>query len=500
MLTDDLKILVLEDSATDAELIKRLFIKERMNYTFKIAACKKDYLIALKDFKPDVILSDHSLPEFNSKEALKTSRQLFPDIPFILVTGAVSEEFAAEIIKSGADDFILKDRMARLPAALQAAVKQRVVAREQQEALEEAHKKIEQAKEREKLAIESSNIGIYDLDIRTKNMITSSRFNRICGLKKVGSENDYLDLIHPDDRKIVDRSHIESARTGRISYEVRIVKKNNGIAWIRNKGIIKKNKERIAERIIGSIMDVTEFKYLITQKDSFIGVASHELKTPITTIKAYAHILGDRLKKKGHLSEESLIQNIEKQIHRLSSLINNLLDSSKMVTGELEFRYSVFKMDDLVKGVTADLQITNDKKIVRELNAGDCKVRADWGKIEQVITNLVNNALKFSPEADHIVIRTFVTNTQVNLEVQDFGIGIQKENLEKIFQQFYREDIDLGYTFPGLGLGLFISSEIIKRERGKIKVISKEGKGSTFSFSLPCIKAQKQKSETIKQK
>ncbi len=121
----NLKILILEDSSTDAELIQRLLDKEKMNAEFHVAMDKKSFLKALKEFFPDVILSDNSLPQFNATEALRITRQRYIHIPFILVTGTVSEEYAADIIKAGADDYILKDRMARLPAAIEAAIKKR---------------------------------------------------------------------------------------------------------------------------------------------------------------------------------------------------------------------------------------------------------------------------------------------------------------------------------------------------------------------------------------
>lgn len=129
-----LKILILEDSISDADFIQRLLAKEPYQCTFSVAMNKKDYVQALEKFAPDVILSDNSLPQFNSTEALKLGRQILPHIPFILVTGTVSEEFAANIIKLGADDYILKDRMARLPAAIDAALKQRTAEKGREDA------------------------------------------------------------------------------------------------------------------------------------------------------------------------------------------------------------------------------------------------------------------------------------------------------------------------------------------------------------------------------
>lgn len=122
-----LKILLLEDSRTDAELIQRLLKKEKMNFEFHLSMNKADFLQSLEEFSPDVILSDNSMPKFDATEALEITRQWSLHIPFILVTGTVSEEFAANIIKQGADDYILKDRMTRLPGAIEATLKQRKI-------------------------------------------------------------------------------------------------------------------------------------------------------------------------------------------------------------------------------------------------------------------------------------------------------------------------------------------------------------------------------------
>ena len=236
---------------------------------------------------------------------------------------------------------------------------------------------------------------------------------------------------------------------------------------------------------MGVVTDITDIKYLLKQKDDFIGVASHELKTPVTTIKAYTQILQEMLNAKGESPELSIVKKVDKQVNKLTTLINDMLDATKMVSGRLEFTYSEFNFDDFIKETLNDLQLTMNKKIDLELFANNCIVNADKEKIEQAITNLVNNANKFSPQAENIIVRTYLKGGHVYCDVQDFGIGISDENINNLFQQFYR--ISNNNTFPGIGLGLYISSGIIKREGGNIWVKSVEGKGSTFSFSLPCI-------------
>ena len=128
-----LKILMLEDSETDAEIIQRLLKKTNSTFDFRLSMTENAYLRDLEEFKPDLILSDNSLPQFNASDALQVVRQQFQNIPFILVTGTVSEEFAARIIKQGADDYILKDRLARLPAAIDVALNQQKSEKEKQQ-------------------------------------------------------------------------------------------------------------------------------------------------------------------------------------------------------------------------------------------------------------------------------------------------------------------------------------------------------------------------------
>ncbi|MEP6594476.1 MAG: ATP-binding protein [Ginsengibacter sp.] len=489
-MANSLKILILEDDALHAELVQRLLRKEKMDCTFSLAMDKPSYVKALDEFHPHIILSDNSLPQFSAAEALEIMKQRSLHTPFILVTGNVSEEFAANIIKAGADDYILKDRLARLPSAIAAVLKQRRTEQEKQEIIEQSHHKIELAEERVRVAVEAANIGTFDIDLITEDLITSQRYDEIFGFNEARPLADYVALIHPEDIEIRDKAHELSKSTGKLFYEGRVIKKDKTLRWIRVAGIVQKNEKGIPLRLIGSLMDITEVKYLLKQKDDFIGMASHELKTPVTTLKAYTHILEEMLKKRGDITELTIIKNVDKQVTRLSSLVTNLLDVTKMISGRLESNQSNFKIDLLVLEVIKDLQLTIDKKISLQLSAGAYDVYADKDKIEQTISNLVNNAVKFSPAADSIIVRTFVKNNEVHLEVEDFGIGIKEENIKKIFGQFSRVEDDFEFTFPGLGLGLYISSEIIKNEGGKIWVESKEGKGSVFGFLLPCSKVK----------
>ncbi len=239
---------------------------------------------------------------------------------------------------------------------------------------------------------------------------------------------------------------------------------------------------------IGACVDITEQKQLQNQKDEFIGIASHELKTPVTSIKAYAQVLEAMFRKGGDERKANMIVKMNNQIDRLTNLIGDLLDVTKIQSGRLQFNDTLFDFNQLIQDMVEDLQRTTDKhQIITELKPiGD--VYADKDRIGQVLTNLVTNAIKYSPDAEKIIVQAEVVDHEVMVCVQDFGIGISHDKKDKVFEQFYRVSGDKQHTFPGLGLGLYISSEIIKREGGRIWVNSVQGKGSTFCFSLPIKK------------
>lgn len=236
---------------------------------------------------------------------------------------------------------------------------------------------------------------------------------------------------------------------------------------------------------IGACVDITEQKYLQQQKDDFIGIASHELKTPVTSLKAYTQVLERMLQKKGDTREADMIGRMDGQLNRLTSLIGDLLDVTKINSGKLQFNNQEFDFNASLEELLEDLQRTATKHSIVKKIVPAGFIYGDKERIGQVITNLVTNAIKYSPQSDKIIVHTTIDSNEITLCVQDFGIGIAGKNLDKVFEQFYRVSGEMQHTFPGLGLGLYISAEIIKREGGRIWVTSEEGKGSAFCFALP---------------
>lgn len=238
--------------------------------------------------------------------------------------------------------------------------------------------------------------------------------------------------------------------------------------------------------VVISNREVTDRKKLEQQKDEFISIASHELKTPITSLKAYTQVLltGTQAKEKS----QKLLQRMEMQIDKLTGLVSDLLDISKIEAGRLQFTYEKFAFDDLVNEVVETLQLTTSSHDIKQKGKSGIEVYGDRERLSQVLINLISNAVKYSPGADKVIVTTKVHKREntVGVSVQDFGVGIPKVQQARIFERFYRVGANKG--FPGLGLGLYISAEIIKRLNGKIWVESKKGEGATFSFTVPIAK------------
>jgi PAS domain S-box-containing protein len=235
--------------------------------------------------------------------------------------------------------------------------------------------------------------------------------------------------------------------------------------------------------------DITERRELDQRKDEFISMASHELKTPITALKGFTQLLHRRFKRRG--DEESLhfLARIDTQLNKLTKLISDLLDISKMQTGQLEYRMEVFDLDVLAQEVVENVQgTTQTHRLVLEKTAG-IHILGDRDRMGQVLINLLTNAIKYSPDADRVIMQVAADGENALVSVQDFGIGIAEAYQEKIFERFYQVSEPEEKTYPGLGIGLYIVRQIIKRHQGHLCVQSRKGEGSIFSFSVPLVHA-----------
>ncbi|KAA5536178.1 PAS domain S-box protein [Taibaiella lutea] len=231
------------------------------------------------------------------------------------------------------------------------------------------------------------------------------------------------------------------------------------------------------ERLYGQL------KKLNAQKDEFIGLASHELKTPLTSINGYLQILAQQITEGRN---KMFVLKCLQQVTRLSSLVEDLLDVSRIEAGKLRFANEDFNICEVVADAVDLISHANDSyRVTLHSSVGEYKIKGDAHRIEQVLVNLLTNAIRYSPGTNHIEVYLDLETDKVKIGIKDFGIGIAKGDLDSIFSRYYRVD-DNNIQAAGLGIGLYLCYEIVTRHKGNIWVESIHGKGSTFWFTLPC--------------
>jgi PAS domain S-box-containing protein len=319
----------------------------------------------------------------------------------------------------------------------------------------------------------------------------NERWNQVSAISIEDSLGDrWVDVLHPDDRQNARDAWQHSVDTGLpFQTEYRCLEKSGNYRWYLVQALPLRGSEGHILKWYGTNTDIQEQKELARQKDNFLGVASHELKTPVTSLKAYAQVMETLFIRSGDTRNAAIVAKMDKQLNRLTSLIGDLLDVTKINTGRLEFHSSQYNFNQMLEEVVESVQLTTEKHDIQKQLKFYRQVQGDRERISQVITNLLTNAIKYSPDANRIVIYTEDHGHELQLCVQDFGIGISRDKKDRVFEQFYRVSGSKEHTFPGLGLGLYISSEIVKRMGGRIWVNSVEGKGSTFCFAIP-VEAQ----------
>jgi PAS domain S-box-containing protein len=313
----------------------------------------------------------------------------------------------------------------------------------------------------------------------------NKQWYKYTGFKK--GKEDWDSMIHPDDRKRVLNTWDESVQTGRpyqVEYRFKD-RKTDTYKWFLARGLPIRNDKGEITRWIGTYTEIHQLKELQRQKDDFLAIASHELKTPVTTIKAYGQMLEHMFRQRGDQKAAEMLHKMDTQINKLTDLIGDLLDVTRIESGKLQLNKSLFDFNGMVSENVHEIQHTaNHHRIITQFEPVG-EVFADKDRLGQVVVNFLTNAIKYSPHADSIIVQTEKQKNNVVLSVQDFGMGIAKENIYKVFDQFYRVNENMLFTFPGMGLGLYICAELIKRHGGKIWVKSIEGKGATFFFSVP---------------
>lgn len=247
------------------------------------------------------------------------------------------------------------------------------------------------------------------------------------------------------------------------------------------------------ELILLAIEDSTQKKIIEKHKDDFIGVASHELKTPLTSVKLFIQLLQGHHKNTKDSKSIFMLDKVAKQIERMEQMMASFLNVYILQNGKLDLHKEYFSMDDLLKDILETYKYSTDTHIIERKGKITKKIYADKERVSQVLINLISNAIKYSPKAKKVIVAAKSNGSNLTISVQDFGMGIPKEQQGMVFDRFFRAEGKKENKIEGLGLGLYISHEIVAEHKGKMWVesnVHRKGlpagrQGSTFYFTLP---------------
>ncbi|MBS1530580.1 MAG: PAS domain S-box protein [Bacteroidetes bacterium] len=295
-------------------------------------------------------------------------------------------------------------------------------------------------------------------------------------------------VIHPDDYELTVTKFNAALQTGQtFEAENRYRRKDDGVyRWYINRAMPLRNENGEIIFWVGTATDIDDQKRELERKDEFIGVASHELKTPLTSLKGYLQLMAAHTKNELAPQTKNYLDRANNSIYKLQHLVDDLLDVSKINAGRLNYSLEPLDLKNLVASCmenAANMYRTFEFIIENDL---ELKVKGNAERLEQVMMNFLSNAVKYSMDDKRIIVKTSRTDGWGRVSVTDFGIGLSKEQQPRIFDRFYRVD-DRKYMTGGLGMGLYISAQIINTHGGTIGVESEFGKGSTFHFDLRII-------------
>jgi PAS domain S-box-containing protein len=346
-------------------------------------------------------------------------------------------------------------------------------------------KNFEESQKRLTLALKYSGTALWELNLNTGDVFRSEGHDEIFGYTETQSswslESYYPHLLDADLPEF--KAAIESARdSGAVDIQLRLKTADHSLKWINFKGKTEVDEDGAPGKLVGAINDITQDKVIERHKDDFISIASHELKTPVTSLKASLQLI-DKIQ--GELSDRMklLLVQTNKGINRIAAIIDDLLNAGRNYQQQLALNKSTFKLYDIALEACSQFNLSGTHAIALNANK-ELLVNADAERIGRVLTNLIGNSVKYAPNSAAIKVDIEEQKAFVKISVTDEGPGINPEKIPLLFNRYYQAQIDqMHYT--GLGLGLFISADIVRKHGGEIGVDSIPGMGSTFWFTLP---------------
>lgn len=502
------KVLILEDRSDDVLLIRNSLHKDLGDFEDRVVETEQDFRAQLKEFEPDVILADFSLPSFDGLSAMKIREQQCPDIPFLFVSSIIGEDVAIESLKLGVTDYVMKDKLSRIGPAVK-----RALSESRERRLRQATEGIlAERQEMIRCILECASDAIITMDESGVLTSINPAFTGMFGYTEEESIGqafkkfvpslslDDLRCTTPNCARVetVAKNKLGTAFAVDISLK-EIVVHGNTLLTATIRDITETNQ--LHERLKEQVADLEELnrelkeardqaQQALVMKSQFVANISHEIRTPMSGVLGMSELLlMSDLDQESHVISEHIYLSAKS----LLSIVNDILDFSKLEAGKVQLEKRPFAVDHLIEQVVQSIKpAAAPKKIEIETDI-DGKIPAelfgDDGRIKQTLLNLAHNAIKFTEQGLVKISAKYEKsdneNVHVVFSVEDSGIGIPEDVQRHLFLPFVQADSSTTRRFGGTGLGLSICKSLVSLMSGELGVESEEGKGSKFWFSLP---------------
>ncbi|MDP2890331.1 MAG: response regulator [Bacteroidota bacterium] len=499
-----LNILSLEDSDTDYEIIREQLIEAGLKINLSRVQTETEFVAAIRNNKYDLILADFSLPQFDAFGALSLCRKICPKVPFICVSGRIGEETAIELIKAGAVDYVLKDRLKKLPFSVTRALAEAKV----KEALIRAEIVLNESEQSYRTLADSGNTLIWTTD-------TNKFFNyfNLVWLEYTGwpmkheLDDAWAKVVHPDDLPHCLNTYNEAFdKREKFSMEYRIKRRDGEYRWFIDEGCPRFDSEGEFIGYIGHCIDNTDRKLaeleLVRAKEkaeesdhlktAFLHNISHEIRTPMNSIIGFSELINDPdlLSEKRNEYTGMIVQNCNQLLSIITDIVSiatieagqeKILEKEMDLNETLSQLYRQFLLK--VKNQNLSLVLSPFKPENEEI------ILTDKTKLVQILSNLIDNALKFTLHG-YVNFGYSIVGSEIEFFVKDTGIGIPEELDEEIFKRFRQVETTTTRQFGGSGLGLTISKAYTELLGGRMWLDSQLGKGTTIYFTIPYKKVE----------
>jgi len=480
------RVLLVDDDPEDLTIIRKLLTRARgLDIELVTASSYEEAIAELDRSTFDLHLIDFVLGEKNGLDLVRWIRAKDPDVPVILLTNMDRPEQDLEALREGASDYLPKHRLST--AELQRAIHH---ARERSAGV----RRLRVSEERYALAVEGANDGIWDWNLDTNEVHFSSRWWALLGVEdppaNPGTIEVWTDRVHSADQEDLRRAlteHIEGLAP-HVECEFRMRHEDGEDHWMLARGVGVRGEGGSIRRMAGSLSDVSERRYA---QERLISHVSHELRTPLTAIYQFMTNLVDGLAGACNDTQIQLIDAALRNVGELDTMINGLVEATRARTDQFALDRQRLVPQELIDEVCSShvsVAETSGLTLTSVPHTSVASVYGDPTRLRQVLVNLVGNAIKFVPPGGTIQLQARIDERdpgRVRFDVTDDGPGIPIVHQRRIFERLAQIEDAGARSRKGLGLGLYISKEIVARHGGRIWVESRVGKGSTFSFTVP---------------